>query len=267
MYPVISRRSKGLSIGVNLNPDKACNFDCVYCCVDRRRPPAVREVDLAVLAAELDQMLALATTGGIYESPPFDQTPVPLRRLNDVAFSGDGEPTSYNRFGDACRLVAEALDRHRLAEAKIVLITNATLLHRPAVKVALAYLDAHNGEIWAKLDAGTEASYRRVERTSVPFQRVLDNIADVGRARPIVVQSLFMRLHDQPPPPPEINAYVAQLAELLRRGCQIKLVQVYTTARGTSEPYVSALDDEALRAIADRVKGLALHVECFPNPR
>ncbi len=38
VYPVISRRSKGLSIGVNLNPDKVCNFDCVYCCVDRTHP-------------------------------------------------------------------------------------------------------------------------------------------------------------------------------------------------------------------------------------
>ena len=35
VYPVLSRRSKGLSLGVNLNPDKVCNFDCIYCQVDR----------------------------------------------------------------------------------------------------------------------------------------------------------------------------------------------------------------------------------------
>lgn len=267
IYPVISRRSRGLSIGVNLNPDKVCNFDCVYCCVDRTQPPVGRDVNLSVLADELGHMLTLATTGEIYASPPFDQAPAQLRRLNDVAFSGDGEPTSYSRFGDACSLVAQALDRRRLPHIKIVLITNATLLHRPAITEALAFLDAHNGEVWAKLDTGTEAGYRRVARTGIPFQRVLDNIANTGRVRPIVIQSLFMRIHHQPPPPAEIDGYVARLDELLRHGCQIKLVQVYTTARGTSESYVSALDDEALCAIAERVKGLAVDVEYFPNPR
>ena len=266
VYPVISRRSRGLSIGVNLNPDKACNFNCVYCCVDRKQPAALGRVDLAVLAAELDHMLSLATGGEIYAAAPFDQTPAPLRRLNDVAFSGDGEPAGCDRFGDACGLVAEAIERHRLTDVKIVLITNATLLHRPAIKEALAFLDARNGEIWAKLDAGTEAYYRRVERTSVPFQRVLDNIADAGRVRPVVIQSLFMRLRDEPPPPAEIDAYVARLAALLRRGCRIERVQVYTIARATSEPFVSAVDEETLRAIADRVKSLALDVECFPSP-
>src|SRR5207253_10281927 len=95
VYPVISRRSQGLSIGVNLNPDKVCNFDCIYCCVDRSEPPVVREVDLAVLRDELDHALTLADSGEIFQVPPLDQTPPPLRRLNDVAFSGDGEPTSF----------------------------------------------------------------------------------------------------------------------------------------------------------------------------
>src|SRR5690606_7543342 len=75
VYPVISRRSRGLSIGINLNPDKSCNFDCLYCCVDRTVPPAVRKVDLAVVRAELDHLLGLAVSGRLFEAPPFDQTP------------------------------------------------------------------------------------------------------------------------------------------------------------------------------------------------
>src|SRR5882757_9732879 len=97
VYPVISRRSKGLSIGVNLNPDKVCNFDCVYCCVDRTTPPIEREVDLGVLRDELDQMMALAISGELFGEPPFDQTPAHLKRVNDIAFSGDGEPTSFQK--------------------------------------------------------------------------------------------------------------------------------------------------------------------------
>ena len=49
VYPVVSRRSKGISIGVNLNPDKVCNFDCIYCCVDRKQTGKYKEVDLGIL--------------------------------------------------------------------------------------------------------------------------------------------------------------------------------------------------------------------------
>lgn len=267
VYPVISRRSKGLSIGVNLNPDTVCNFDCVYCCVDRTVPPTVREVDLDVLGAELDHMIVLAASGELFEQPPFDTTPPGLRRLNDVAFSGDGEPTSYPKFQSACELAAKLLGRHGQTEAKIVVITNATLLQRPAVEAAMELLDRHNGEVWAKLDAGTEPYYRLVERTSIPLQRVLDNIAACGRKRPIVIQSLFMRIDGEPPTGHEIDEYVRRLRELVAAGCRIKLVQVYTVARRTAEVNVTPLADAELDAIADKVRAVPLAVETFYGPQ
>jgi wyosine [tRNA(Phe)-imidazoG37] synthetase (radical SAM superfamily) len=264
VYPVLSRRSKGLSIGVNLNPDKVCNFDCIYCCVDRTTPPAVREVDLDRLSLELDQMLQWAGSGEIFRTPPFDQTPPSLRRMNDVAFSGDGEPTSYPRFQEAVELAAGLLEKHGLSQTKMVLITNATLLHRPAVARALECLDRHHGEIWAKLDAGTEGFYRLVERTTIPLSRVLENIAAAGRVRPIVIQSLFMKVNGQPPPPREILAYRDRLRELMSQGCQIKLVQIYTTARQTAEIYVAPLGEAELEAIARQVRELGLPAEVYP---
>jgi wyosine [tRNA(Phe)-imidazoG37] synthetase (radical SAM superfamily) len=267
VYPVISRRSKGLSIGVNLNPDTVCNFDCVYCCVDRTVPPSVREVDLDVLGEELDHMIGLAATAELFNQPPFDTTPPALRRLNDVAFSGDGEPTSYPRFQDAGALAAELLGRHGQTDAKIVVITNATLLQRPAVEAALEFLDRHNGEVWAKLDAGTETYYRKVERTSIPLQRVLDNVAACGRRRPIVIQSLFMRIDGEPPSDHEIEEYVQRLRELVAAGCRIKLVQVYTVARRTAEVNVTPLGDAALDAIAEKVRAIPLEVETFYGPQ
>lgn len=266
VYPVISRRSRGLSIGVNLNPDKVCNFDCIYCCVDRKVPPAVRTIDMAVLEQELDHMLRLSQTGEVFAHPPLDQTPPPLRVLRDIAFSGDGEPTSAQEFPDACRLAVRLLDSRGLRDVKIVTITNATLLHRPAVREAMAFLDRYNGEIWAKLDAGTERYYRLVERTSIPLQRVLDNILAAGRIRPIVIQSLFMRVHGAGPDAAEIDAYVGRLRELLAGGCQIRLVQVYTIARETAEAYVAPLADGRLDAIAAKVRAAGLAVETFYGP-
>jgi wyosine [tRNA(Phe)-imidazoG37] synthetase (radical SAM superfamily) len=268
VYPVISRRSKGLSIGVNLNPDKVCNFDCIYCCVDRNAPPLYRDVDMTILRQELDQMIGLAASGEIWKVPPFDHTETGLRRINDVAFSGDGEPTSFPQFGKACELAAELLAACGLArDVKIIAITNGTLFDRPAVRRALEFLDRHNGEIWAKLDAGTEEYYRLVERTSIPLKRVLDNLADAGRTRPIVIQSLFMNVRDQPPDAHEIDAFIGRLSDLVAAGCQIKLVQVYTTARGTAEKYVTPLGNDRLDAIAAKVRQIPLPVETYYGSR
>jgi wyosine [tRNA(Phe)-imidazoG37] synthetase (radical SAM superfamily) len=267
VYPVISRRSKGLSIGVNLNPDKVCNFDCIYCCVDRTKPATITKVDMPVLRDELDHLIELGATGKLFEQPPFDATPAALRRLNDVAFSGDGEPTSEALFGESCRLAAELLARHGRTDVKIVVITNATLFHRPKVAEALRFLDDHNGEIWAKLEAGTESYYRQIERTSIPLRRVLDNIAAAGRVRPIVIQSLFMNVHGQPPSADEVSAYVDRLKELIAAGCQIKLVQVYTVARGTAEAYVTPLANGELDCISKQVKDeTRLAVETYYGP-
>ena len=218
------------------------------------------------LRSELDHMLSLCADDQIFQEPPFDQTPPDLRRINDIAFSGDGEPTSFPQFPDACRLAADLLAKHALPQTKIVVITNATLLHRPCVAAALDFLDTHNGEIWAKLDAGTEAYYRLVERTSIPLQRVLDNIATAGSRRPIVIQSLFMRIHDQPPPDAEISAYLDRLRHLAAAGCRIKLVQVYTIARWTTETYIKPLADAEVDAITAQVKALGLDAEGYYGP-
>lgn len=266
VYPVISRRSKGLSVGVNLNPDKACNFDCIYCSVDRTIPSTLRDVDLGALTDELTHMADLVTSGDLFRQPPFDQTPERLRRWNDIALSGDGEPTAYPRFNDALNTISAIHESHDLHSVKIVLITNATLFHRPAVAEGLRFLDRHNGEIWAKLDAGTEEYYRTVERTAIPLARVLDNILFAGRERPIVIQSLFMNIHDTPPTAAEVDQYVQRLIDLRNGGCQIKLVQVYTVARDTAEKYVMPLNHSQVDAIAEQTRAAGFTVEGFYGP-
>ena len=267
VYPVFSRRSKGLSIGINLNPDKACNFDCVYCSVDRRQPvPAERRsVDLAVLGAELNTLLAEAVSGRVWADPKFAPVPEELRRLNDIALSGDGEPTTYRRFDDLCRLVAEAKGSHGLTDTKIVLITNATGLHRAAVQRGLAVLDANGGEVWAKLDAGTQEYYRQIDRSRYPLARVLRNIRDCGRQRDLVLQSLFLSYQGRPVSDAEFDAYGAHLVELHAAGCRIKLVQLYTVARGPAEATARALSDAELDRLAQRLRAAApdLPVETY----
>src|SRR5438105_758123 len=159
VYAVVSRRSKGVSIGLNLNPDKLCNFDCVYCQVDRSTPGPVRDVDLDRLRDELEDMLDRVLSGRLFEEEHFRQTPEALQRLNDIAFSGDGEPTTCPEFPEIVEMVAEIKKRRGLDDVKLVLITNATMFHRERVGQGLKTLLANKGEIWAKLEAGTEDYY------------------------------------------------------------------------------------------------------------
>jgi wyosine [tRNA(Phe)-imidazoG37] synthetase (radical SAM superfamily) len=254
VYPVLSRRSAGISIGVNLNPDKVCNFDCIYCQVDRRSEAETRFVEIDRLLAELDAMFRFVTSGDIFQDPKFSHVPPPLRRLNDVAFSGDGEPTTYRNFDEIIAAAAALKTKHGLNGVKMVLITNATMFHRPAVERGLAILDANNGEIWAKLETGTEEYYQLVERTKIPFRQVLDNIAGAAKKRPLVIQSLFMRIHGDAPPPDEISAFCDRLNEVAAAGGAIKLVQVYTVARQPAESFVAALTDAEVDQIVQTVR-------------
>ncbi len=264
VYPVLSRRSRGLSIGVNLNPDKACNFDCVYCQVDRTAPPVVRKVDVEVVRRELDALAALAASGRLFDAPPFRSAPTAYRRVNDIAFSGDGEPTTCPQFYECIEAACEIKAARALAEAKIVLITDACYLTRPRVREALSLMDRHNGEIWAKLDAGTEDYYRRINRPNYPLRHVLDNILDAARARPVVIQSLWMRIDGQAAPSTEVASFADRLNELLAAGGQIKLIQLYTVARRTAEANVTALSRSELDGIAAMVRSRCpAPVECF----
>ena len=254
VYPVLSRRAGGISIGVNLNLDRACNFRCIYCQVERSGPAEADFVDLDRLADELDRMVQWVASGRIYEGPQFHGTPGPLRRLNDIALSGDGEPTAYANFDRVVDVCAEVRRRHGLYDVKLVLITNASLLHLPRVRRALATLDANGGEIWAKLDAGSEDYYRLVSRSAVPWRQILDNLRETALVRPIVIQSLWMRIWEQPPPPAELAAYCDRLLGILAAGGRIKLVQIHTIARKPAEEWVAALSNTEVDAIVELVR-------------
>ena len=250
VYPVLSRRSGGISLGVNLNPDKICNFDCIYCQVDRTRQSETRLVEMDALLVELEAMLRLVSSGELYESDEFAATPAPLRRLNDIAFSGDGEPTTYRNFDEIIAACAAVKDRLALERVKMVLITNASMFHRPHVERGLEILDAHQGEIWAKLEAGTDVYYHLVERTPIPFHQILDNITAAARLRPLVIQSLFMRIAGEPPSTAELDAFCDRLNEITAAGGKLKLVQLYTVARKPAESFVTPLTDAEVDSLA-----------------
>ena len=255
VYPVLSRRSGGISVGINLNPDKACNFDCIYCQVDRSIKPQETFVGLPKLLTELRSVLSGLVPGGVlWAEPEFRSLPAGKQRVADIAFSGDGEPTTFKNFSEVVESCVAVKEELGFADANVVLITNATGLDRPEVRRGLEFLDHHRGEIWAKLDAGTPEYFALIDKTEFPFQKVLDNITRSARERPIVIQSCFMRVSGAGPSHEELSAYVARLNEITAAGGKIARVQVYTVARPPAFSIVSSLSDDEVDAITARVK-------------
>jgi len=261
VYPVISRRSRGLSLGINLNPDKVCNFDCIYCEVDRRTPPRARRLDLARLERELTDLIQSVKRGELAALSRFSEVPALAADIKDLAFSGDGEPTMIHNFAEVAGLVAGIKRREGLDQTKIVLITDAAGLDKADVKRGLEIMDANQGEIWGKLDAGTEPYYRLVNRTRIQFERILKNLLETARVRPIIIQSLFLRAHGARMPEAELLAYCERLKEIARGGGQIKEVHAYTIARPTPEPFATRLEAAELEEVASVIRretGLAV---------
>ena len=129
------------------------------------------------------------------------------------------------------------------------MITNATGFDRPEVRDGLRFMDEHQGEVWAKLDAGTAEYFKLIDYTDFPFEKVLENIQWCARLRPIVIQSCFMRVCGEGPSSEEIQAFVMRLNEIARSGGRISRVQVYTVARPPSYGKVSSLSNEEVDQI------------------
>lgn len=268
VYPVISRRAGGLSIGVNLNPRRECTYSCVYCQIDRRTPRNLEAVDLELVREELALALRAAKTGDIWAEPRFADTPESMRRINDVAFSGDGEPTCLTQFDQAVQIAAQEKRRIGLDEIRIILITNATQLQSPQVERAIDILAVNQGQIWAKLDAGSEEYFRRVNRPQQgqTLEGITENIVFAAKRMPVVIQSLFMRLAGEEPSQDEIQAYIDRLERIVQAGAQIDHIQIHTIARSPAEPFVAYLTEESLRRIAQQVReSLDVQVRVYPG--
>ncbi len=262
MYAVVSARACGLSVGINLSPDKTCNFQCVYCEVHREGPRPEELLDVEAMAAELKKTLALVRGGRLRERPHYRALPDDLLQLRHVALSGDGEPTLSPRFAEALQAVVHVRAMSGSPFFKLVLLTNATGLDLPHVQKGLKHFTSSD-EVWAKLDGGTQAYVNKVNRPSVPIEKILSNILMLARQRPVIIQSLFPALHGEEPPMEEIEQYALRLVELQRAGAQISLVQIYSATRPSPNSESGHLPLKALSRIAQTVRqatGLAAEV-------
>jgi wyosine [tRNA(Phe)-imidazoG37] synthetase (radical SAM superfamily) len=264
VYPVVSRRARGVSIGVNLSTNNACNWRCVYCQVPGLVFGKGPEVDLALLEAELRRMLGAVVHGDYLER---HVDPV-SRRLNDVAFSGNGEPTSSPRFREAVDVVLRVLaELDLLDRVKIVVITNGSLLHHPDVTAALAAIAPHKGEVWYKLDSATDAGAERQNTDRAGRARALGNLRLAAELCTTWVQTMVLARDGEPPSAAERAAYLAALGRLVADGVPIAGVHLYGLERPSHQPEapeLSPLPAAWLAAFADEIRALGVPVELSP---
>lgn len=267
VYPVLSRRAGGISIGINLNLDKACTFDCPYCQVDRSIPGGKLPIDLDTLSAELENMLAVYRQTGLADFPSFHGIPADRRILRDLCLSGDGESTLAPEFSSVCARLRELQSVHADLELKLVLITNATLLHQPRVQQGLADLCAHRGEIWGKLDAGTEDWYQRVNISRHKLDHIEKNLVDTVQRFPLRIQTMLCSLQGDTPSPDELEAYATRVARIRAAAPDHFLsVQLYSVVRSTARPQVGPVPLDFLQNTAQLLQRVSpgIEVGIFP---
>ncbi|MBQ1455003.1 MAG: radical SAM protein [Thermoguttaceae bacterium] len=257
VYPVISRRSRGVSIGINVSPTKQCTFGCIYCQIHVARTKNAEElavlspmIDLERLRRELLATVGSATSGRLFEDERFRATLPEFRRLNDFAFSGDGEPTLAPQFPEVVDILRSIRRELALPQVKLILITNSTTLREERTIAGCDALTAENGEIWAKLDGGTEADYLTMNRSKVPFSTILENLRFASRRWPVKLQTMLLRLRGQAPDSRWIDHYCAAVRHILSAGGTFRSIQLYTVARVPADSCCTPLDDGEMDAYA-----------------
>ncbi|MFP5407842.1 MAG: radical SAM protein [Gammaproteobacteria bacterium] len=264
VYPVVSRRAGGVSVGVNLNPNHACNWACVYCQVPNLVRGTAPDIDLVQLEAELRTMLTDILHGD------FMQTRVPeaVRRLNDIALSGNGEPTSAKVFPQVIDLIGRIMsDFDLVGTIKLVLITNGSLIDRPRVQAGLAKMAALNGEVWFKLDSATAGGMRALNQTRIAPGKQFERLAVAAHLCPTWLQTCVLAVDGLPPSQTEQDAYLDLIRRLRQQQVPVRGVLLYGLARPSMQPQasrLSALPTEWLDAYADRIRAAGLAVKVSP---
>ncbi|MEQ1667459.1 MAG: radical SAM protein [Sulfuriferula sp.] len=261
VYPVVSRRAGGVSVGVNLNPNNACNWRCVYCQVPNLQRGAAPEIDLSLLEQELTTMLSSIVHGD------FMQTSVPetMRVLHDIAISGNGEPTSAKAFAEVVAVIARVMAAFELVgKIKLVLISNGSLMDKPYVQTGLREMAVVGGEVWFKVDSATREGLRRINDTEITPARMLANLQIAAGLCPTWLQTCVFAMDGEPPSEVEQAAYLEFIQQALAAGVNLQGVLLYGIARDSQQPEavrLAALPRGWLDGFAARITAAGLKVK------
>lgn len=262
VYPVISRRAEGLSIGINLNPNNACNWRCIYCQVPGLKRGSAPNIDLRLLQTELNDFLF-----DVVQADFFDRYQVEprYRVIRDIAISGNGEPTSADQFDEIVSLISRAMERFDLLGAiNLVLITNGSLVHHSRVQSGLRNLNQAGGVVWFKVDRATDKGLVQINNAGLSIDRVRDNLIKSARLCDTWIQTSVFSLDGKMMSMREQDAYLDLLKSVVAQNTRLKGVLLYGLARPSLQPEALRLaeaSEEWILEWVDRIKTLGISVK------
>ena len=261
VYAVVSRRAEGVSIGINLNPNNACNWRCIYCQVPGLVRGAPPPIDLDQLRRELEQMLDDVLSGDFMEQRVAESA----RRLMDISFSGNGEPTSAKEFAAAMVLVTELVSRRGLTDKLTIrLITNGSLMDRAVVKEGVALLGKAGGEVWFKIDGATSDAIARINNVRASPATVMRRLRICASLCSVWVQSCWFVLDGNPPAEDEVSAYIELLTGVSDIVSGIHLYGLARPSMQPEAPRLTPISAAWMEALARRLRDRGLTVKVSP---
>ncbi|MFN6960993.1 MAG: radical SAM protein [Rhodocyclaceae bacterium] len=249
VYPVVSRRARGVSVGINLNPNNACNWRCIYCQVANLKRGGPPPIDLGLLETELRTLLNALFRGDYLER----YAPPEARRVVDVAFSGNGEPTSAREFPAAVALVGRVLDDFALPQP-VRLITNGSLLRRSSVREGIRMIGQRQGEVWFKIDGVGAETTHLINGVVLQPALVLDRLKVCATLCPTWVQSCFFMLDGKPPSEDALEHYLALLGSAREAVAGVHLYGLARPSQQPEAPRLKALPAKWFDAFAERIR-------------
>ncbi|MBS4097064.1 MAG: radical SAM protein [Sulfuricella sp.] len=260
VYPVVSRRSGGVSVGINLNTNHACNWRCIYCQVPDLQRGSAPPADLALLGRELRGFLHELLEGDFMGQ----RVPPEARRLNDIALSGNGEPTSTPNFEEVVELIGTILKEFALlGKIKLVLITNGSLMFRPSVQAGLEKMAQLNGEVWFKLDRATSTGIKEINDSALSTEKVREHLTIAARRCPTWLQTCLFNLDGLPPSDEEKSAYINLVESLAREGARLRGIMLYGLARPSLQaeaPRLGAITETWATGLVAELEKLGLEI-------
>ena len=254
VYPVLSRRAGGISIGINLTPNNACNWACVYCQVPNLIRGSAPPLNTKQLENELTKMLHEVMYGSFMN----EYAPPEYRRLNDIAFSGNGEPTSSKEFLVAMNIVHHALEQFGLMnKIKVVLITNGSHIQEQKIHPALIQLNNMNGEIWFKVDRATPEGIWSTNQIHLQPKTILERLAIATSLCKTYIQTCMTQWNGADPSEEEVAHYLDFLAKVRKRQIPIQGIWLYSLARPSLQPnqeHVTPVSNAWLKDLAHRIQ-------------
>lgn len=260
VYPVLSRRAGGLSIGINFNINNACNWRCIYCQVPDLKIGAAPDLDFQLLEDELRFFLDDVLNGDFYQRFQVDED---KRVIKDIAISGNGEPTSLKDFDKAVALIGEiATEVGVLPHSNFVLITNGSLVRQSRVQDGLKKLKEYGGEVWFKLDSATEEGRALINNAGQSLNAGVENLLLSAKLCPTKLQICLLDYDKQGLPLKERNAFIS-LLKMIKETVSLKGIMLYTIARPSLQPESSRLEKlspEIMNEFADEIRCLGFDV-------